>query len=184
MCVSNITPKWTDIKHWLIWSHIQLLSPQTTSTSLTWTLLMLAQHPDVQDKARQEVMSLLPGEEPLTAETVQQLTYLTCVIKETLRYGIWMQGKCWFNWRQVFFLLLLLNCSTFWCFDSFIWHCWICFVFKTLFLVHEVSFYFFVFWCIPQKLCHWVQEKKRKKTITHTSLSNWEFFPWVFKIVF
>ena len=46
---------------------------------------MLAQHPDVQDKARQEVMSLLPGEEPITAQMVQQLTYLTCVIKESLR---------------------------------------------------------------------------------------------------
>ncbi|KAK7094396.1 uncharacterized protein [Littorina saxatilis] len=58
---------------------------ETTSTGLTWTLLMLAQHQDAQEKARQEVMSLLSGQQPITAEMVQQLTYLTCVIKETLR---------------------------------------------------------------------------------------------------
>ncbi|KAL8609195.1 hypothetical protein ACOMHN_058815 [Nucella lapillus] len=52
---------------------------------LTWALLMLAQYPDVQEKVRQEVTSLLPEQQPITVEMVQQLTYMTAVIKETLR---------------------------------------------------------------------------------------------------
>lgn len=59
---------------------------ETTSVGLTWTLLMLAQHPDVQEQARQEVMSLSPEhDQPITADMVEQLTYLTCIIKESLR---------------------------------------------------------------------------------------------------
>ncbi|XP_059162257.1 cytochrome P450 4d1-like isoform X2 [Physella acuta] len=59
---------------------------ETTSMNLTWTLLMLAEHPEVQEKARQEVMSLLPDQStPLTTKIVDNLIYLTCVIKESLR---------------------------------------------------------------------------------------------------
>ncbi|CAL1542566.1 unnamed protein product [Lymnaea stagnalis] len=59
---------------------------ETTSMNLTWTLLMLAEHPDIQEKVRQEVMTLLPDTNtPVTAKVLDGLTYLTCVIKESLR---------------------------------------------------------------------------------------------------
>lgn len=59
---------------------------ETTSMNLTWTLLMLAQHADVQERTRQEVMDVTgKGSQPITADHVESLRYLTCVINESLR---------------------------------------------------------------------------------------------------
>jgi len=61
---------------------------------MAWCLLMLAKHPDVQQKARDEVMSVLGTSEPLTYENVDKLEYCSCVVKETLRYS---RHKSWFR---------------------------------------------------------------------------------------
>jgi len=53
---------------------------------MSWCLLMLAKHPDVQQKARDEVLSVLGISEPLTYENIDKLEYCGCVVKETLRY--------------------------------------------------------------------------------------------------
>ena len=58
---------------------------ETTSMNLTWTLLKLAELPHIQEKVRQEVISLVGDDKPITSQTVENLTYLTCVIKESLR---------------------------------------------------------------------------------------------------
>jgi len=59
---------------------------QTTSIGMTWTLLQLAQYPEVQAKVREEVTFVLEhshGE--ITSDTLDKMKYLSCVIKETLR---------------------------------------------------------------------------------------------------
>jgi len=54
---------------------------------MAWCLLMLATHPDVQQKARQEIESVIGDSQLLlTYELFEQLEYCTAVIKETLRY--------------------------------------------------------------------------------------------------
>lgn len=59
---------------------------ETTSTSMTWTLLQLAQNPDIQDKVRSEVQQVLgTSTTEITPGHLDKLHYLTCVIKETLR---------------------------------------------------------------------------------------------------
>ncbi|XP_046381306.2 cytochrome P450 3A6-like [Haliotis rufescens] len=59
---------------------------ETTSTLLTWTLLLLGEHPAVQDKLRSEIRSLLPSSSgQLTSQTLDQMTFLNCVVKESLR---------------------------------------------------------------------------------------------------
>ncbi|KAI8099975.1 cytochrome P-450 cyp509A1 [Halteromyces radiatus] len=64
----------------------------TTSTALTAAVYYLAKHPDIQEKARQEVIGILcpDGMEPPidilpTADQVKKFNYLNQVIKETLR---------------------------------------------------------------------------------------------------
>lgn len=59
---------------------------ETTSIGMTWTLLQLAQYPDIQVKVRDEVNQVLKENNGvINNETLDQLKYLTCVIKETLR---------------------------------------------------------------------------------------------------
>merc|ERR1711939_669341 len=67
----------------------------TTATSVAWTLLMLAKHPDIQSKLREEIRSRMPFmgdpearevEENIETADVDLLPYLEDVCKESLRY--------------------------------------------------------------------------------------------------
>ncbi len=57
---------------------------ETTATALTWLLYHMAQNKTVQEKAIEEVKSVL-GDKPITAESMKELHYLNNVIKENLR---------------------------------------------------------------------------------------------------
>ena len=66
----------------------------TTSLAMTWTIFLLAKYPEVQERLRTELLSILPSTpiETLTEDEVQSLyaaindlPYLENVIKETLR---------------------------------------------------------------------------------------------------
>jgi len=58
---------------------------ETTATSMAWTLHLLANHPDVQARAKAEVDAVLAGRDRLTPEDLRSLTYLMQVIQESLR---------------------------------------------------------------------------------------------------
>lgn len=57
---------------------------ETTAQTLTWTLAMLAQHPDVERKLWDELERVLGGRSP-TVDDMAALTYTRQVIDETLR---------------------------------------------------------------------------------------------------
>ncbi|RPD54899.1 cytochrome P450 [Lentinus tigrinus ALCF2SS1-7] len=56
----------------------------TTSNALSMTLFLLAQHPEVQEKLRQEILEAAKGED-LGYDTLVSLPYLDAVCRETLR---------------------------------------------------------------------------------------------------
>ncbi len=58
---------------------------ETTANLLTWTLYLLARHPDVLAKLRQELDTLVQGKIP-TAEDLQQLVYTRAVLNESMRF--------------------------------------------------------------------------------------------------
>lgn len=60
------------------------MNPETTASALTWTLLLLAQHPDVLGDLLDELDSVLHGDAP-TLEQFRRLKLLENVIKESLR---------------------------------------------------------------------------------------------------
>lgn len=61
-----------------------LAGHETTALALSWTLHLLATHPDVQDRAREEVHRVLESGEP-TASDLGGLPYLKRVLHESMR---------------------------------------------------------------------------------------------------
>jgi len=57
----------------------------TTSAALSRTLHLLAQHPEVQEKLRQEILEARVDGQDLSYETLESLPYLDAVCRETLR---------------------------------------------------------------------------------------------------
>jgi len=57
----------------------------TTSTCLTFTLLMLSLHEDVQQQCLEEFQNLSENDDDLSVFDYNELVYLECVIKESLR---------------------------------------------------------------------------------------------------
>lgn len=62
----------------------------TTSGALSRTLYLLSQHPDVQDRLRQEIIEAKEhnGGEDLSYDTLVSLPYLDAICRETLR--VWV----------------------------------------------------------------------------------------------
>ncbi|CAL1360115.1 unnamed protein product [Linum trigynum] len=58
---------------------------ETITSSLTWTVFLLAIHTDWQDKARKEVIELLDQKNPPTLDGVSRLKIMTMVVNESLR---------------------------------------------------------------------------------------------------
>ncbi|XP_054157968.1 cytochrome P450 4C1-like [Oppia nitens] len=62
----------------------------TTSVSLGWSLYLLGLHREVQDKIHDELTAIFGddidnNQRDITAEDIQRMTYLECVLKESLR---------------------------------------------------------------------------------------------------
>ncbi len=58
---------------------------ETTANLLSWTLYLLARHPDVLAKLHQELDGLVQGKIP-NAEDLQQLSYTRAVLNESMRF--------------------------------------------------------------------------------------------------
>uniref|UniRef100_A0A0W0FWR2 Cytochrome p450 n=2 Tax=Moniliophthora roreri TaxID=221103 RepID=A0A0W0FWR2_MONRR len=63
---------------------------ETTANTLSWTLLELCRHPEMQKRLRRELQQCIASREnktgTLTAEELESLPYLNAVTKESLRY--------------------------------------------------------------------------------------------------
>jgi cytochrome P450 len=71
-----------DVKNELV--TFVLAGYETTATALTWTWYLLAQHPSVAARMRNELGQVLAGRAP-TLDDVPRLTYTTNVFKEAMR---------------------------------------------------------------------------------------------------
>ncbi len=65
---------------------------ETTGLALTWTLWLLGEHPEVEEKLVRELEDVL-GDRPATLADLGRLAYTSCVLKESLRlyppaYGV------------------------------------------------------------------------------------------------
>ncbi|KAI9026357.1 cytochrome P450 [Hyaloraphidium curvatum] len=65
-------------------ANIVIAGRDTTAQTLTWLFYCLANHPEVERKVREELVSVLGDKEP-TYETLKELKYTNAVFNETLR---------------------------------------------------------------------------------------------------
>jgi cytochrome P450 len=67
---------------------------ETTAKSLTWTLWLLGQHPDIAKRAQAEVDSVLSGDVP-GADAFERLPFLKAVFNEGLRLypPVWLMSR-------------------------------------------------------------------------------------------
>lgn len=59
---------------------------ETTGTTLSFTSYLLAKYPDIQERTRSEVLSVMKAENGLTHGSITKMRYLDQVISEALRY--------------------------------------------------------------------------------------------------
>ena len=57
----------------------------TTSNALAITLLLLAEHPEIQDKLRNEILESSDSSQDIDYDLLVSLPYLDAVCRETLR---------------------------------------------------------------------------------------------------
>ena len=75
---------------------LMMAGHETTALALTWTWMLLAQHPEVEEKLHEEIQVVLQGRSP-TADDVTHLKYATWIIKESMR----LYPPAWGTSRQV-----------------------------------------------------------------------------------
>jgi cytochrome P450 len=71
-----------------------LAGHETAALSLTWATYLLSTHPEIRERAAEEVFAVTKGGE-LRAEHYPQLRFVTAVVKETLRLypPVWSLGR-------------------------------------------------------------------------------------------
>jgi len=65
---------------------LMLAGHETTAVGMAWCLLMLATNQNVQDRARDEISSVIGSSVSMTNDILNKLEYCGCVVKETLRF--------------------------------------------------------------------------------------------------
>lgn len=61
-------------------------SQDASTSSLIWSMALLADHPEVLHKVREEQERVRPNDDPVSFEILEQLTYTRQVVKEILRF--------------------------------------------------------------------------------------------------
>jgi cytochrome P450 len=71
-----------------------LAGHETTAKAMSWTLYLVSQHPEVEQKIRAEIENVLAGDTP-TVEHVGQLTYTWMAIEEAMRLypPVWILSR-------------------------------------------------------------------------------------------
>jgi cytochrome P450 len=71
-----------------------LAGHETTANALTFALMLLAQHPEIQTEAATEAQGVL-GDGPIGFDEVQRLDYIRQVLRETLRLypPVWLLAR-------------------------------------------------------------------------------------------
>lgn len=76
------------------YSTLIFAATDTTSNALSRILQLLAEHPDVQDKMRAEIIEASPDGEDIPYDDLVALSYMDAVCRETLRLFVYLLYLC------------------------------------------------------------------------------------------
>ena len=62
-----------------------LAGHETTSMTMTWTVLLLAKYPEYQERAREEIRRVMGDRDEITLQDSKEMTFLANCIKESMR---------------------------------------------------------------------------------------------------
>ncbi|KAG1701333.1 Cytochrome P450 315a1, mitochondrial [Nymphon striatum] len=62
-----------------------IAAADTTSHTTQWALYLLAKHPEAQERLFKDIRSVVPGNETVTHEHIENIPYVKAVVKEALR---------------------------------------------------------------------------------------------------
>jgi cytochrome P450 len=95
---------------------IFLAGHETTATALSWTAMLIAQHPDVEARLVEELTQVLGGRRP-GMQDVAKLTYTGMILKESMRLypPVWSLGRRVVEDEVVAGVLLKKNTQIFLC---------------------------------------------------------------------
>ncbi|KAF2817453.1 putative cytochrome P450 alkane hydroxylase [Mytilinidion resinicola] len=65
--------------------NVLIAGRDTTACLMSWTFFLLVRHPLVLDRLRREIAAIVPETEPFTRSHIAKISYLKCVLNETLR---------------------------------------------------------------------------------------------------
>ncbi|KAL8716873.1 MAG: hypothetical protein Q9225_005833 [Loekoesia sp. 1 TL-2023] len=65
--------------------HVLIAGRDTTACLMSWTFFLLVRHPSVLERLRREIKAILPNGERLVRAQLQKMSYLRCILNETLR---------------------------------------------------------------------------------------------------
>lgn len=65
--------------------NVLIAGRDTTACLMSWTFFLLVRHPAVLDRLRREISAVVPETEDLTRSHIAKISYLKCVLNETLR---------------------------------------------------------------------------------------------------
>ena len=68
----------------------------TTSSTISHILQLLAENPDVQEKLRAEIAEARAGRDYIPYDELMDLPYLDAVLRETLRLSVYSSEQCSF----------------------------------------------------------------------------------------
>jgi len=77
-----------------------LAGHETTSSLLTWTLIVLAIHQDWQEKAREEVLQVAREKNP-DAEEISRLKIVSVHLSKQIQFGFFV-----YTWLKLFFMYI------------------------------------------------------------------------------
>ncbi|XP_016191581.2 cytochrome P450 71A1-like [Arachis ipaensis] len=83
--IASVEYMMANLLYWFDWKDLLVAGGDTVSSIIEWAFAELANNPKVMKKVQEEVRRIVGGKSKIEENDINQMKYMKCVIKETLR---------------------------------------------------------------------------------------------------